>query len=310
MMPPPPQRPGFPETSEHRVGNVLLPQHSALPRGDLRDDVRKEPEAVVRREDGNPEQVPHRDEDEQVLHGGPRPERRPAHVVRGHAVDGFLETVPESLETARPGGFFLVGHRLLLSRPGHDSRSIHRLKLPAVRDAMQVHYRIFEGIRGESDKQQPDRAAVPFYEARCSLRAFVATRRALPDTVGCTPRSDIAPRARRPERVSPGRARRPERVSPAALARASIACRMASGIVTFTRTAFDAASGTETRNGTAPLLCRSLRIVSRRDGAGSFSPSSTIMATCPARASCAIATASSSVRPALTHPGKSGKSTP
>src|SRR5664280_3275729 len=42
--------------------------------------------------------------------------------------------------------------------------------------------------------------------------------------------------------------------------------RMASGIVTFTRTAFDAASGAETRNGTAPLLRGSLRIVSRRDG--------------------------------------------
>src|SRR5450756_2853067 len=98
MVPPPPQRPRFPETSEHGVGNVLLPQHPALPRRDLWDDMRKEPEAVVRREDGDPEQVAHRDEDEQVLHGGPRPERRPAHVMRGHAIDGFLETVPESLK--------------------------------------------------------------------------------------------------------------------------------------------------------------------------------------------------------------------
>src|ERR1017187_741367 len=42
-----------------------------------------------------------------------------------------------------------------------------------------------------------------FYEARRSFRALAATRRLLPETVGCAPRSDIAPRARRPERVSP-----------------------------------------------------------------------------------------------------------
>jgi hypothetical protein len=47
--------------------------------------------------------------------------------------------VPESLEAARPDVFLLVGHRLLLSRPGQDSRPIPRLELPAVRDSMQMH---------------------------------------------------------------------------------------------------------------------------------------------------------------------------
>ena len=42
-------------------------------------------------------------------------------------------------------------------------------------------------------------------------------------------------------------------------------------IVTFTRTAFEAVSGTETKNGTAALLCGSFSTVSRREGAGIFS---------------------------------------
>ena len=61
----------------------------------------------------------------QMLYGGPRPEGRPAHVVGGHPVDRFLETVPEALEAARPDVFLLVGHRLLTlaAGPGFPAHS-------------------------------------------------------------------------------------------------------------------------------------------------------------------------------------------
>src|SRR5258708_3900905 len=75
-----------------------------------------------------------------------------------------------------------------------------------------------------------------------------------------------------------------------------------------TRTVFSRL--TLTRNATAPFMSGSSATSSIVDGSGSVSPSSTMPRICNAKAPPAMRRASSSVLPAVTHPGKSGKLTP
>src|SRR2546427_2172483 len=83
----PPQRHGLAQDVRH----VAFPQHPPLPPRDLRRHVRQEPERVVGRQDRDPQEVAHRDQDEQVLHARPRAHGMPGHLVGGHPVDDVLE---------------------------------------------------------------------------------------------------------------------------------------------------------------------------------------------------------------------------
>jgi DNA polymerase-3 subunit delta len=100
-----------------------------------------------------------------------------------------------------------------------------------------------------------------------------------------------------------------DRVIPALRASRSIASIWLSRAVMFTRTVFSGASAL-TRNATAPRIAGSFASWSSVEGSGSASPSSTIPAMCSVSASTASSRASSSVLPAVMHPGKSGKLTP
>src|SRR2546422_6077825 len=89
---------------EHRVREVLLAEHPTLPRGDLGDRVREEPERVVGRKDRDAEHVAHRGEDEEVLHARPRPHGVASHVVGGHAVGDLADMSEPAAEPAGPRG--------------------------------------------------------------------------------------------------------------------------------------------------------------------------------------------------------------
>src|SRR5438309_11811988 len=56
--------------STQSVRDVALAEHAALPGADLGDHVGEQAQAVVRRQDGDAEQVTNGDQDEQVLHAG------------------------------------------------------------------------------------------------------------------------------------------------------------------------------------------------------------------------------------------------
>jgi hypothetical protein len=81
--------------------------------------------------------------------------------------------------------------------------------------------------------------------------------------------------------------------------------------VTFTRRTFPAGSLGVTRRVIAPLVSQSLaKIASSELGSGIGSPSSIRPLMWNSSASVAMRAASSIVFPAVTHPGKSGNSTP
>src|SRR5207302_5527812 len=90
--------------SSEGVRQILLAKHPPLPRRDLGDDVREQAQRVVRGQDGDAEEISHRDEDEQVLHAPPGLQRLPGHLVRGHAVDEVLDLALEAREEALAPG--------------------------------------------------------------------------------------------------------------------------------------------------------------------------------------------------------------
>src|SRR3989449_3806908 len=76
--------------SVQRVGYVPVPKQRLFPRLQVRDRIRKEPQAVVRRKHRNSQHVPHRDEHEEVLHVHPQPEGVGHHPVEGHTIHHAL----------------------------------------------------------------------------------------------------------------------------------------------------------------------------------------------------------------------------
>src|SRR5712691_11100753 len=73
------------------VGDVAFAKHAAFPSRDLRSHMGQEPERVVGREDRHAQEVAHRDQDEQMLHAGPLPDRVARHLVGRHPIDDVLE---------------------------------------------------------------------------------------------------------------------------------------------------------------------------------------------------------------------------
>src|ERR671919_154421 len=113
-------------SSEHRVGQVLLAQHPALPRRDLRYDVGQQAQRVVRRQDRHTDEIAHRHQDEQVLHAASRAQRRPRHVVRGHPVGDLADLAKEPFDASgvlrcHPARLFF-SHRSLRQTPCRSNR--------------------------------------------------------------------------------------------------------------------------------------------------------------------------------------------
>ncbi len=73
------------------VGELALPQDPSLPRAQDRDDIGQQAQAVVRRHDGEADEVTEESGDEQVLRGGPHLQEMLDHIVGGEAVEELLE---------------------------------------------------------------------------------------------------------------------------------------------------------------------------------------------------------------------------
>src|ERR671914_1851691 len=86
--------------SEHRVREVLLPQHASLPGADLRHDVGEQAERIVRRQDRHTHQVAHGGQDEEVLHAGPTTQRVAGHVMGSHPIGDFAKLAEQPAQPA------------------------------------------------------------------------------------------------------------------------------------------------------------------------------------------------------------------
>src|SRR4030042_3226059 len=79
-----------------RVRQVSLTQHPSLPGADLRDHIRQETKAVIRWKDGNPQQIAHRYQDEQMLHAAACLECETCHIVASHAIQHTFKNIKKT----------------------------------------------------------------------------------------------------------------------------------------------------------------------------------------------------------------------